>query len=101
MNIWILAVYLQILDLLTTTLFLTRGMLEANPVIRFFLKHLGPAGLFLAKSLPIIIIVLIYLIGKKYKPRWLNPIRILTKVNYFYAAVVLWNIFLMNIKDFL
>ena len=92
MNVWILAVYLQILDLLTTLLFLAEGLSEINPVVKFFLKHFKLPGLFLVKFLPIVFIILIYLVGKKYQPRWLNLVRMITRVNYIYAAIVGWNI---------
>lgn len=97
MNIWILAVYLQILDILTTLLFLAHGMYEINPLIRFFLRHFGPLGLLLVKSLAIIAICLIWA-HAKYKLCRFNSVWVITTLNYLYAGVVVWNIVVLVCK---
>jgi len=78
--------YLQALDFLTTLIGLKLGIPEASPFIRSLL-HFGP-GVAVAAS-KIVALVLAVLCLK------LNRSHLLRYVNYWYAAVVVWN--LLNI----
>lgn len=91
MNIWILAVYFQILDLLTTILFMTHGIPEFNPITRFFIMHFGLWGLIFLKVLLVTTIVAMYFRVMLHKNQ-LNLSRVISRVNYFYSVVVGWNI---------
>lgn len=77
--------YLQLLDILTTLAFLTIGVQEANPLIRFLLgaTH-SPLGALLAvKLLALALACYCWRSGKR---------RLLFRVNVFYAALVAWNL---------
>jgi hypothetical protein len=75
--------YLQMLDFLTTWMGLHLRAAEASPFIRY-LMHMGPlAGLFGAK------LIAVSLGGFCV---WRQRFRVMQLINYFFAALVTWNI---------
>lgn len=80
--------YLQLLDFLTTWIGMRLGLGEASPFIRQ-LMHMGPAaGLLLSKLIAF---------GLAGVCVWLNKRHIVRWINYWYAALVVWNMVLMAI----
>ncbi len=78
-----LFLYLQVLDLLTTLVGLRLGLQEASPFVRH-LMHLSPtAGLLACKLLAIVL-------GGYCL--WAHRHRIIHWINYWYAALVAWNL---------
>lgn len=77
--------YLQILDFLTTVAFLLNGVQEGNPLVRFainsFPNPLG--GLAFIKILAVALGVFCWYSGKQ---------RLLTRINFLFAALVAWNL---------
>jgi len=81
--------YLQLLDVLTTLLGFRAGLMEASPFVRV-LVHFGPlAGLLADKVFAVFLAVLCVWSGRSRMIRW---------VNYWYAALVTWNIILILVK---
>jgi hypothetical protein len=78
-------IYLQGLDLLTTIAFLMSGVSEANPLVRFAIQKSGDpwVGLISVK-LGAIALAMICL-GR-------GRIRLLQRVNIFFALLVVWNL---------
>ncbi len=78
--------YLQVLDVLTTWLGFRIGLSEASPFIQF-LMHLGPlAGLLGSK-------LVAFLLGGFCV--WSGRFKIIRLINYWYAALVIWNLALI------
>lgn len=78
--------YLQLLDVLTTLLGFRIGLSEASPFVGL-LVQMGPAtGLLLSK---------IVAVGLGAFCLWTNRSRVIRWINYWYAALVLWNIVLI------
>jgi Domain of unknown function (DUF5658) len=78
--------YLQLLDALTTLLGFRAGLAEASPFVRM-LVHFGPfAGLLADKVFAVLLAVVCVWSGRSRMIRW---------VNYWYAALVAWNIVLI------
>jgi hypothetical protein len=78
-------VYLQVLDVLTTLVFLAGGVREVNPVIRLLVAGAGsPLGGLLAAKL-----LALSLAGYCW---WGDRRKLLVRVNVFYAALVTWNL---------
>jgi hypothetical protein len=78
--------YLQLLDFLTTILGFRLGLSEASPFVRM-LTQMGPAlGVALSKLIAVSLAAACLL---------LNRARVLKWINYWYAALVLWNLSLM------
>ena len=76
--------YLQLLDLLTTVAFLVHGGKEANPIIRLALSAAHPLlGLAVLKLLAL---------GLAFYCMRRARLRLLARVNLFFAALVAWNI---------
>ena len=76
-------VYLQLLDFITTLLGFRLGASEASPFIRM-LQVFGPAvGVALSKGLAL---------GLGAVCVWLKRDRIIGWINYWYAALVVWNL---------
>jgi hypothetical protein len=78
-------VCLQLLDVLTTLLFLARGVAEANPLVR---PLLGAAahptlGLALVKTAGILLAFYAWRSGR---------VRLLRRVNLFYVLCLAWNL---------
>jgi hypothetical protein len=85
--------YLQILDLLTTLAFLLNGVQEGNPLVRWAL-HSTPhpvLGLALIKGGAIALGMYCWLQGRD---------RLLTRINLFFAMVVIWNVLAIIIRSY-
>lgn len=79
--------YLQLLDFMTTLIGMRLGLSEASPFIRQ-LMQVGPsAGLALSK------VVAFGLCGVCI---WLNRRHVVRWINYWYAALVVWNMVLIS-----
>jgi hypothetical protein len=83
--------YLQLLDLLTTLTSLASGVGEANPMIRFLVAGAGSAlgGLLAAKFVALGLALHCWRGGR---------LRLLGRVNLFYAALVAWNVIVLLVK---
>jgi hypothetical protein len=78
--------YLQLLDFMTTLIGMKLGLGEASPFIRS-LMHLGPsAGLAASKLVAFALCGLCVWLNKRHVVRW---------INYWYAALVFWNMSLI------
>lgn len=78
--------YLQLLDFMTTFIGMRLGLSEASPFIRY-LMQVGPsAGLALSK------VAAFALCGVCV---WLNKRQVVRWINYWYAALVVWNMVLI------
>jgi hypothetical protein len=78
--------YLQLLDFLTTLLGFKLGATEVSPFVRY-LVHLGPvAGVAASKVMALLIAGLCLWLGRAHVVRW---------VCYWYAALVVWNIWII------
>lgn len=78
MNHWVLLIFLQILDILTTVIGLRLGTQEANFVIVWLIKNLGLGSIIFWKLLVAIAFIIIINI---FKTR-INLPRLITKTNY-------------------
>jgi hypothetical protein len=83
--------YLQLLDLLTTLTFLASGVGEANPMVRFLVAGAGSAlgGLLAAK------LIACWLAFHCWRG---ERLRLLGRVNLFYAGLVTWNLIALLVK---
>ena len=90
LNLLLQFCYLQVLDILTTLAFLANGVREANPLVRVLLgTTLSPLGaLVIVKG---IALSLAYYCWRKRRER------VLVRVNFFYAAVIAWNLAALSI----
>ena len=78
--------YLQVLDVLTTWLGFRLGLSEASPFIQL-LMHLGPAaGLVGSKMVALLLGAFCV---------WRGRFRVIYWINYWYAALVVWNLALI------
>lgn len=78
--------YLQVLDFLTTLLGLRLGASEASPFIRLLMR-LGPAwGVLLSKMVALGLAAIVIGLGR---------VHLFRKLNYWYAALVIWNLFVL------
>jgi Domain of unknown function (DUF5658) len=78
-------VYLQILDILTTMAFLTHGVSESNPVVRWSMR-VAPdpfSGLVLVKVAGVALGIFCALTARQ---------KLLKKVNLFFAGLVAYNL---------
>ncbi|HAX44606.1 MAG TPA: DUF5658 family protein [Bryobacteraceae bacterium] len=82
---FLLYVYLQGLDLLTTLAFLLSGVEEGNPVVRFAMEASGNplTGLLLVKAIALALGLYCWIAGKG---------QLLRRVNVAYAALIAWNL---------
>jgi hypothetical protein len=78
--------YLQVLDFLTTMVGFHFGAAEASPAIRW-MTHFGPAVGVAASKLIAVAIGGISL--------WLNKRHLIRLVNFWYAGLVVWNLFVL------
>jgi len=78
-------VYLQALDVLTTLAFLSRGVEEANPLVRLMMSWVPTrlGSLLCVKLLAVLLAVYCWRKGRQ---------RLLGRVNVFFAALVAWNL---------
>jgi hypothetical protein len=81
-----LFVYLQLLDFLTTWIGLRLGLAEASPFIRHLMQFGPAAGLAASKLLALALAGLSV---------WLNRRNVVRWINYWYAALVVWNMALI------
>jgi len=78
--------YLQLLDFMTTLIGMRLGLGEASPFIRY-LMQVGPsAGLAVSKVIAFALCGICL---------WTNKRRLVRWINYWYAALVAWNMFLI------
>ena len=78
--------YLQLLDFMTTLIGMRLGLGEASPFIRY-LMQVGPlAGLALSKVIAFALCGICVWLNRRHLVRW---------INYWYAALVVWNMFLI------
>ena len=78
--------YLQLLDFMTTLIGMRLGLGEASPFIRY-LMQVGPlAGLAVSKVIALTLCGICLWTNKRHLVRW---------INYWYAALVVWNMFLI------
>ncbi len=76
-------VYLQLLDYITTLVGLRLGASELSPFVRWVM-HMDPmAGLTLVKLFGLVLGGFCL---------WIHRPRVIQRVNYIFAAVVLWNL---------
>jgi hypothetical protein len=82
---------LQTLDVLTTLLFLPRGIAEANPLVKWSISmtHGNLAGLLAVKSLACVLAVLAVHSGRT---------RVVIKMNRFFTVLVAWNLVALAIS---
>ncbi|MBI3645100.1 MAG: hypothetical protein HY233_03945 [Acidobacteriales bacterium] len=91
MSLFFQFAYLQILDLMTTVAFLLNGGKEANPFIRFVVG-VAPnpiAGLVVMKVLALGLAL--YCVRRA-------KTQLLTRVNVFFACLVVWNLVVLIIS---
>jgi hypothetical protein len=79
-------VYLQILDLLTTLVGLKMGLVEASPFVKLLMQFGPAAGLAGSKILAV---------GLACISIFLQKARLLKWINYWYATLVVWNLFVI------
>ena len=78
--------FLQLLDFMTTLIGMRLGLGEASPFIRY-LMQVGPAaGLAVSKVVAFALCGICLWTNKRHLVRW---------INYWYAALVVWNMFLI------
>ena len=77
--------YLQLLDVLTTLAFLMNGVREANPIIRLALQSGSPPLAVLVPAKIFAIALAVYCLRTA-------RLRLLARVNLFFAALVAWNL---------
>jgi hypothetical protein len=77
--------YLQLLDILTTLVFLTSGVHEANPVVKLAM---------VAARSPLwgLLILKLFAVGGALYCTRTARLRLLTRINLFFAALVVWNL---------
>ena len=77
--------YLQLLDLLTTFVFLLLGVQEGNPVVRLSMEMAGSplAGLLVVKGGAMALALFCWKSGR---------MRLLGRVNLFFSVVIAWNL---------
>lgn len=84
MNIWVVFLCLQILDVLTTILFILAGAEEGMWVTRWLMNWLGPwYGLMAGKLIIAVLLVAAFIKNKR---------RAIVIANYVYLGVIGWNV---------
>ena len=78
-----LFVYLQVLDFLTTLVGFKLGIAEASPAIRWMTQLGTTAGLALSKFVALVLAGVCIWLNKHHLVRW---------INYWYAALIIWNL---------
>ncbi len=82
-----LFVLLQILDFMTTLVGLRMGGAEMSPFISLLMKVSDPViGLALAKAVGFLLAGVCL---------WMNRTRVIYLVNYFFAVLVVWNLYMI------
>ena len=78
--------YLQVLDVLSTLIGFSLGNTEASPFIRLLI-HWGPVtGLIVSKLFAAVCLAVCILLNRWDLIRW---------INYWYAALVIWNLYIV------
>lgn len=77
--------YLQLLDLMTTIVFLLQGLKEANPLVRLAMEHS-------ANPLEALVGVKLAALLLGFYCWKLRRQRLLTRINVLFALVVVWNL---------
>lgn len=77
--------YLQLLDMLTTLVFLADGLKEANPVVRLALLF-APSPVFGLLAVKLFAVALAFYCWRTARTR------LLTLANLFFACLVTWNL---------
>lgn len=77
--------YLQILDFVSTMAFLAYGVQEANPLVRWTMEASSSPviGLLAVKMVAVLLGILVWRLNRK---------RLLTRINVFFAFIVVWNL---------
>src|SRR6266849_1867474 len=78
--------YLQVLDILSTLIGFSLGNTEASPFIRLLIRWGPVTGLLVSKLFAAGLAILCLLLNKRSLIRW---------INYWYAALVLWNLYVV------
>lgn len=78
-----LFVYLQVLDFLTTVVGLRLGLVELSPFIRWLMGAGPVAGALVSKLMAVALGAFCL---------WIQRRRLIQWVNYWYAALVVWNL---------
>ncbi len=88
LSLFTVFIYLQFLDLLTTLVFLSHGVQEANPLVRFAITaaHSRLLGLLIIKAFAFA--AALYCVRSA-------RFRLLLRINVFFAALVVWNLLAM------
>jgi hypothetical protein len=77
--------YLQLLDVLTTLLFLTMGVREGNPIVRFAMAASpSPIGALLLLKIGAVAAAVYCSVSGRH--------RVLFRINLLFAALVVWNL---------
>jgi len=92
LNNFVQFLYLQVLDILTTVAFLLNGVREANPVVRFALEAAPSPFLGLLVVKLVAVALAIYCVRRA-------RLRLLARVNWFFAALVAWNLFVLILSS--
>ena len=81
--------YLQVLDVMTTWLGFRLGLAEASPFVRL-LMHWGPLnGVLASKAVAL---------GLGAVCVWRQRYQVIVLINYWYAALVIWNLTLITTR---
>ena len=81
-----LFLFLQLLDVITTLIGFEIGLAEASPFVRYVMQ-MGPmTGLLISKVIAILLATFCV---------WSGRYRVIRYINYWYAALVMWNIALI------
>ena len=83
--------YFQLLDLLTTVVFILNGVQEANPVVKFALRTAPTPliGLLLIKVAAVALAVYCWRLGRK---------SLLLRINVLFAVLVSWNLIALIVR---
>ena len=92
-NLLIQFSYLQVLDVLTTMAFLLHGAKEANPVVRLAIRAGGSSPLAGLLALKVFAVLLAFYCVRRAR------LRLLARVNVFFALLVAWNLTVLIISS--
>ena len=92
MSLLIQFVYLQLLDILTTLAFLMNGGKEANPLVRLAIQASPTPMLGLVIMKIFAVCLAVYCLRN-------SRLRLLARVNLFFAALVTWNLVVLIISS--
>ena len=84
-----LFLYLQVLDVLSTALGFRLGLVEASPFIQFLMRFGVLSGLVASKVVALGLTVFCV---------WRQRLRVIAIINYWYAALVVWNLLLITYR---